>query len=46
MLGEAGGKEASLRWRSIHKNYFYLFFHEKTTGDKVGRQWGGGGRGE
>lgn len=40
MLGEAGGKEASLRWRSIHKNYFYLFFHEKTTEDKAGRQWG------
>lgn len=49
MLGEAGGTEASLRWRSIHKNYFYLFLHEKTTEDKVGRQWGeaeGGDKGE
>lgn len=46
MLGEAGGKEASLRWRSIHKNYFYLLFHEKTTEDKAGRQWGGGERGD
>lgn len=45
MLGEAGGTEASLRWRSIHKNYFYLFLHEKTTGDKVGIQWWGGRRG-
>lgn len=39
--GRRGGKEASLRWRSIHKNYFYLFFHKKTTEDKAGRQcWG------
>lgn len=45
MLREAGGTEASLRWRSIHKNYFYLFLHEKTTGDKVGIQWRGGRRG-
>lgn len=39
--GRHGGKEASLCWRSIHKNYFYLFFHKKTTEDKAGRQWWG-----
>lgn len=43
MLGEGRRGEASLCWRSIHKNYFYLFFRKKTTEDKDGRESGGVG---